>query len=215
MRPIRFLALGDSYTIGEGVPFEASWPAQLATRLRALDFPVNDPLIVAQTGWTTDQLHRAIIQANIKEDYDLVALLIGVNNQYRSGSPKIYRQEFHNLLSIAIKFAGGNPGHVMVLSIPDWSAAPFAQGRDREKIRSEIDTFNLINKTEAEQGEASYIDVTTASRQAASLPGLIAKDGLHPSGKMYAAWVDLVLPIAVDILENKISMRTKQVGARE
>ena len=197
---MRFLALGDSYTIGESVFPAERWPAQLAVLLRAEGLQIDDPLIIATTGWTTGELWAGIERAAPAGTYDLVSLLIGVNNQYRGRGQDEYCQQFVDLLQRAIGFAGGQSGRVIVLSIPDWSVTPFAEGRDRAAIAAEIDAFNAINREEAEQLGAPYVDVTPISRTAANDASLIAGDGLHPSGKMYAEWARLALPIARQVL---------------
>ena len=181
----RYLALGDSYTIGESVAEEERFPNQLA---RALGFP--PPQIVAKTGWTTDELNAAIDAANPQGPFDLVTLLIGVNNQYRGRDAEQYRGEFAALLQRAIGFAGGDPGKVIVVSIPDWGVTPFAEGRDRAKIAREIDEYNRVNSEEAAKARATYVHITTISR--GGDPALVAADGLHPSGRQYAAWVRLI-----------------------
>jgi lysophospholipase L1-like esterase len=198
---LRYLALGDSYTIGESVGAEQRWPVQLAARLREQGLAVGEPQIIARTGWTTDELSAAIDQAAPSGPFDLVSLLIGVNNQYRGRDGQEYRAEFRALLLRAIGFAGGRPGRVIVLSIPDWGVTPFAAGRDRGRVAGEIDTFNAINRAEAGRAGARYVDITPASRAAAAHPALIAGDGLHPSGVMYAEWVELALPEALAALE--------------
>ena len=198
---MRFLALGDSYTIGESVTEAERWPNQLAELLKANQLSVG-VTIIAQTGWTTDELDAAIDQTNPEGPYDLVSLLIGVNNQYRGREASDYRTEFRQLLERAIAFAGGEPGRVIVLSIPDWGVTPFAEGRDSEQIAQEIDTFNAINKTEAEVAGVQYVDVTPISRQATFDPELIAGDGLHPSGKMYGAWAELAFAAACQALKQ-------------
>lgn len=200
-RSFTYLALGDSYTIGESVPSEQRWPVQLAELLSKEGFAVGEPRIVAHTGWTTGELDAAIRQEELSETYSLVSLLIGVNNQYRGYSLEAYRQEFAGLLEQAIAFAGGDPGRVLVVSIPDWSVTPYAEGRDQPAIAEAIDRFNLINREEAQKRGASYIDVTPISRQAIEDIPLIAPDGLHPSGKMYAEWARLALPFALQALE--------------
>lgn len=200
---MRFLALGDSYTIGESVTEAERWPNQLAERLKADKLPL-EVTIIAQTGWTTDELNAAIDQANPHGPYHLVSLLIGVNNQYRGREANQYHTEFRHLLERAITLAGGEPGRVLVLSIPDWSVTPFAAGRDQAQIAQEIDTFNAINKTEAELAGVHYVDVTPLSRQALFDPELIAADGLHPSGKMYAAWAELAFAAALDITTRSL-----------
>ncbi len=199
---MRFLALGDSYTIGQSVKTAERWPVQLAALLRTQGFKIDDPLIIARTGWTTDELSTAIDAANPQGPYELVSLLIGVNNQYRGRSPEEYRQQFTALLQRAIGFAGGQPGRIIVLSIPDWGVTPFASGLDSAAIAVEIDVFNAINKEEAVRLGAHYVDVTPISRQAPDDPALIADDGLHPSGKMYAAWAQLALPAAGEALNQ-------------
>jgi len=190
---MRFLALGDSYTIGEGVAPAERWPAQLATLLRAEGLTVDDPTIIATTGWTTDELWAGIDRAKLQTSYDLVSLLIGVNNQYRGRSADEYRLQFVALLQRAISFAGGKPKSVIVLSIPDWGVTPFARGRNPAAIPAEIDAFNAINREETGRAGAHYFDITPISRKAASDPTLTADDGLHPSGKMYAEWARLVV----------------------
>lgn len=193
---IRYLALGDSYTIGEGVSVDQRWPMQLAARLRSQGIGVNEPIIVARTGWTTAELQSAIERSHPGGVFDLVSLQIGVNNQYRGLDLESYRLEFRMLLGQAIEFAGGDPQHVIVLSIPDWGVTPFAAGRDHDRIAQEIARFNAVNRQEADMAGVRYVDVTPESRKARSDPGLLAADGLHPSGRMYATWVDLVLPQA-------------------
>lgn len=192
--PVRLLALGDSYTIGESVPVSERWPVQLAAALRERGVPAAEPVIVARTGWTTGELLAAIGEQEPSGPFEIVSLLIGVNNQYRGGDLDEYRREFRILLQRAIDFAGGNPDRVIVLSIPDWGVTPFAASRDPDRIAAEIDRFNEVNRVETERAGARYVDVTPVSRQAATDRELVAGDGLHPSGKMYAAWVRLVLP---------------------
>ena len=185
----RYLALGDSYTIGESVAEEERFPNQLA---RALGMPA--PQIIARTGWTTDELNAAIDAANPQGPFDLVTLLIGVNNQYRGRDAEQYRGEFAALLGRAIRFAGGDPARVIVVSIPDWGVTPFAEGRDRAKIAREIDEYNRVNFEETAKARAKYVHITTLSR--GDDPSLVAADGLHPSGAQYAAWVRLIAPAA-------------------
>ncbi|HET7711809.1 MAG TPA: SGNH/GDSL hydrolase family protein [Thermoanaerobaculia bacterium] len=192
----RILALGDSYTIGEAVSAPERWPNQLAALLKKEGIEAADPEIIARTGWTTDELDRAIDAAAPAGPYDLVTLLIGVNNQYRGRPGDEYRREFGVLLQRAIGFAGGDASRVLVLSIPDWGVTPFAADRDRGKIGEEIDLFNRVNREEADRLGARYVDVTPVSRTAATDAALIASDGLHPSGAMYARWAELSLPAA-------------------
>jgi lysophospholipase L1-like esterase len=197
---LTYLALGDSYTIGESVEPALRWPVQLAGALRARGVPVADPTIVARTGWTTDELAAALAAAGLPERYDLVSLLIGVNNQYRGRGLEEYRAQFVELLRRAVAFAGGEPGRVVVLSIPDWGVTPFARGRDRERIAREIDAFNAVNREESARGGARWVDVTPISRVAATDPSLTAGDGLHPSGAMYGRWVEAALPVVASML---------------
>jgi len=182
------LCLGDSYTIGESVAESERFPVQTISLLKGDGVDFVSPRIIATTGWTTDELQAAIDAAHINSTYDVVTLLIGVNNQYRGRSPEEYRQQFIKLLQQAITFAGNKPLHVFVLSIPDWGVTPFAAGSDRRKIATEIDLFSKINKEESAKAGANYLDITPVSRQAASDNSLVAHDGLHPSGKMYALW---------------------------
>ncbi|MFN2196226.1 MAG: SGNH/GDSL hydrolase family protein [Anaerolineales bacterium] len=194
---LRFLALGDSYTIGEAVPPEANWPNLLAAQLKAEGIPCTSPEIIARTGWTTGELLAAVDAAAPQGPYDLVTLQIGVNNQYRSLSLEAYRTELARLLKLAVALAAGEPDHVIVLSIPDWSVTPYAQGRDRSAIAAEIEQFNAAKREIAVQAGVRYVNITPISQQAADQPGLLADDGLHPSGEMYARWVDIVLPEAL------------------
>ena len=197
----RFLALGDSYTIGESVDPSESWPVQLAATMRADGVLLDDPTIIAQTGWTTSNLLAQIEASKPQGPFDLVTLLIGVNNQYQGKEIESYREEFGTLLDISSALAGGDPGRVVVLSIPDWSVTPFAEGRERDRIRSQINQFNLVNQTASLAAGIHYVNITPISRQAAEDSSLLAADNLHPSGKMYAAWVDLLRPIVKEILQ--------------
>jgi len=199
---LRFLALGDSYTIGEGVAVHERWPVQLARRLRETGVNVADPTIIARTGWTTSELQSGMDLRPPQGTYDLVTLQIGVNNQFRGLDTGAFQRELDALLQRAIACAGGQPQSVIVLSIPDWSATPFAEGRDRATISASIDRFNTRNARQAEQHGCRYVDVTPASRRAEADRALLAADGLHPSATMYAHWVELTLPIARQILES-------------
>ncbi len=184
----RMLALGDSYTIGESVQENDRWPMQLVDMLREAGNNFEKPEIIAKTGWTTDELIAAIKEANPQGPFDLVSLLIGVNNQYRGNSLSIYREEFEFLLRKAIDFAGGDIKKVIVVSIPDWGVTPFAEGRDREKIAQEIDAFNEANEQITESLGVTYVEITKDSRLAATDLSLTAEDGLHPSSKIYKQW---------------------------
>ncbi len=200
MSAIRYLALGDSYTIGESVPTADRWPDQLA-RFLEVEGIQTDLTLIARTGWTVDELWQGV-QANLPEGpYDLVTLLIGVNDQYRGYLSDGYREDFRFMLKKAIEYAGGNPGKVIVLSIPDWGATPFAATRDRELISQQIDQFNAVNLEETQIAGAHYVDVTDISRMAIDHSDLITADRLHPSGKMYTLWVAVVLPVVREILK--------------
>ena len=194
---VRILSLGDSYTVGEGVAGDDAWPQRLAALLRARAIAVAPPRIIARTGWTTDDLSAGIDAAMPDRKYDLVTLLIGVNDQYRGGTADAYRRPFHSLLERAIGFADSTPRRTIVISIPDWSVTPFAADRDRERIAAEIDAFNRIKYDEAMRAGAHYADVTDVSRRAAKESGFVAEDGLHPSGRMYEAWLPLIAPAAI------------------
>ena len=200
MPALRFLALGDSYTIGESVAAKSRWPNQLATFLEAEGIQ-TEVTIIAHTGWTVDELWEGI-QANPPEGtYDLVTLLIGVNDQYRGYPVDGYREKFRFILEKAILYTGGHPDKVIVLSIPDWGFTPFAAAKgDIEPVSQQIDEFNAVNLEETKIVGAHYVDVTIISRMALDDFELIAGDRLHPSGKMYAMWAEKVLPVALEVL---------------
>ncbi|XZE55721.1 SGNH/GDSL hydrolase family protein [Planctomycetaceae bacterium SH139] len=194
------LALGDSYTIGEGVEPGDRWPLQLTAELATAGIPFHAPQIIAKTGWTTDELTAGIKSAKVHKRYDWVTLLIGVNNQYRERDVEAFRVEFIELLTYAIEKADNNPGRVIVLSIPDWGTTPFAADRDRGKIAQQIDLYNKVKQSETERLQAHFVDITDISRQATEQEsGLLAADGLHPSATMYRQWVKRVVPIMLDI----------------
>ncbi len=188
--PLTYLALGDSYTIGEGVPIYESFPYQTVQLLRQAGKDINAPEIVAKTGWTTDELEANIAKTQFKKNYDFVSLLIGVNNQYRGRKTDEYAIQFERLLKKAIIFSGNKAGNVFVISIPDWGATPFAEGRDRGKIATEIDTFNNINKQISERFKVNYIEITIGSREASNKGALVTKDKLHPSALEYGKWAE-------------------------
>jgi lysophospholipase L1-like esterase len=195
----RYLALGDSYTIGESVLAGERWPNQLAKLLESEDIK-TEVTIIARTGWTTAELWQGIQNEKIQPPYDLVSLLIGVNNQYRGYDIHEYRDQFDFLLTKSIEYADGNANRVVVLSIPDWGVTPFASSRNRDQIAEKINEFNLVNRELSERAGVHYVDVTPISRQAINNTMLIAPDGLHPSGKMYALWAEKTLPIVKEIL---------------
>ena len=202
--PITYLALGDSYTIGERVPQIQSFPYQLTTLLNGFKLDVQNPDIIAVTGWTTDNLINAIDRSDFKDkEYDFVTLLIGVNDQYQHLSKDNYRTKFAQVLHRAIKFAKGDTTKVFVVSIPDWGVTPFAGGRD-SVIGPDIDAFNAINKEETAKAHVpNYIDINPISKKAATDLTLVADDGLHPSGGMYKLWVDEIEPYVRKRLEQK------------
>lgn len=186
--PKTYLALGDSYTIGESVPIYDSYPYQAIQILREKGFSINAPEIIAKTGWTTDELATAMNGTQFMSKYDYVSLLIGVNNQYRGKKASEYEIEFEALLKRAIVLSGNNSNHVFVISIPDWGATPFAEGRDTKKIAEDIDAFNNINKSISEKYSVSYIEITEGSRDVKNNQALVARDKLHPSGLEYSKW---------------------------
>ena len=183
-----YLALGDSYTIGESVLPPGNFPAQTVQLLTQSGYNFKSPEIVAKTGWTTDELQNNMNSHAFTSPYDIVTLLIGVNNQYRGRPVDTYKPEFENLLKQAIQFAGGKADRVIVLSIPDWGVTPFAAGRDRDQIAREIDEYNTANKTISENYKVHYLDITPWTREAANDHSLLAGDGLHPSAKEYKRW---------------------------
>lgn len=189
---VRFLALGDSYTIGESVTADARWPSLLVDSLNRHGINAKEPAIIATTGWRTDELRRAIAKERIKGTFSLVSLLIGVNNFYQGKPVEAYGPEFEELLRTAIKLAGNRTNRVFVLSIPDYGYTPF--GKDKQgEITPGIDAYNRVNREITERLGVNYIDITEISRRGLNEPDLVASDGLHPSGKMYAAWVEAVL----------------------
>lgn len=199
-RSFTYLALGDSYTIGERVAPAMRWPVQLAEQLTRQGKETTAPDIIARTGWTTAELQQGIQEASNTRQYNIVSLLIGVNNQYRSQSIAVYRTEFKALLRTAIAFAGEHHEHVFVLSIPDWGQTPFAKKQDAQKIAREIDAFNQVAREECRLQNILFIDITDLSRTVAQNPAWVADDGLHYSGKMYAQWAERALPWVAKML---------------
>jgi lysophospholipase L1-like esterase len=198
MRTYSYLALGDSYTIGEQVPLAESFPYQTVQLLRKEDLIKENeqhvfaaPEIIAKTGWTTDELSAAIGQTIFLPNYDIVSLLIGVNNQYRGRSVEEFKKEFELLLQMAIQLAGGVKENAYVLSIPDWGVTPFAHDRDRGKIATEIDDYNNVCEKTAAAFKTHFIDITSTQRLHGNDAEFLAPDGLHPSGKEYKKWATL------------------------
>jgi lysophospholipase L1-like esterase len=191
------LALGDSYTIGEGVEEGDRWPVQLARTLRAAGIDVDTPHIVAQTGWTAAELSRAMRERRVTGAFELVTLLIGVNNQYRGMIVGAYRGQFRGLLTNAIELAHATPSRVIVVSIPDWGVTRFNSRRDPARVAREIDAYNRANREEAVAAGADWVDITDLTRAA---PAAVVADGLHPNAAMYASWVERIAPVARRIL---------------
>ena len=197
--PLRFLALGDSYTVGEGIFPEESWPYLLAQRLTSSGFPCSPPEIIAKTGWSSDELLAAIEAANPQGPYDIVTIMIGVNNQYRGRHRDTILDDLHKLAAIAVALAEGKRERVYVISIPDWGCSPFGQTKNPRLIRRQIDRYNQFIRVETRHRISAYIDVTKLSRLATRVPQLNAADHLHPSGAMHHLWMER---IATSILED-------------
>lgn len=193
--PLRFLALGDSYTIGEGVPATQRWPRQLTDSLKVRGITTDTLNIIATTGWRTDNLLNAISNKNLgSQRYNFVSLLIGVNNQYQQRSFAQYQREFPALLDSAIRYAGGIKSHVFVVSIPDYAYTPYGQqSGEAATISNELNTYNAFAKHIADSLQIIFIDITPVSRQDLQTPAYVAPDGLHPSGLQYTQWVKLIL----------------------
>jgi lysophospholipase L1-like esterase len=201
---VSYLALGDSYTIGEGVAPAGRWPVQLATALQEAGHVVAEPQILATTGWTTDELGAGIDVAAPQGPFALVSLLIGVNDQYRGRSVEEYRPRFTALLQRAIAFADNRPKRVLVLSIPDWGVTPFARdnGRDPAKIARELDAYNAAARAICTEHGVAFVDITAISRERGAEPAMLVDDGLHPSAAMYTEWTRLALPVARTLLDD-------------
>ena len=201
---LRYLALGDSYTIGEGVAPEARWTHGLADALRAEDIALDAPLTIAATGWTTDELAAAIDAAEPPGAFDFASLLIGVNDQYRGRDVAGYHDGFSALLERAIAFARDRADRVLVLSIPDWGVTPFAaaSGRDPTQIARELDLYNATARATCDARGVAFVDITAVSRERGAEPAMLADDGLHPAAPMHAEWTRLALPAARHLLQR-------------
>ena len=201
---LRYLALGDSYTIGEGVDARDRWPRQLARALRAAGIPLQAPTTIAATGWTTDELDAAIDEHTPATDFDFASLLVGVNDQYRGRDVRGYSTAFDGLLARTIGFAGGRAARVLVLSIPDWGCTPFgaASGRDLARIASELDDYNALARAACLRHGVAFVDITPVSRALGNEAGMLAADGLHPSAAMYAEWTQRALPVVTRLLRD-------------
>lgn len=198
---LNFLALGDSYTIGTGVEESERWPVQLVREINAKGDILSPPTILAKNGWTTGDLLGAIQREPLKPTYDLVSLLIGVNNQYDGLSIEEYTTELDRLLEFSVGIAGNDPTRVVVVSIPDWGVTPFAKDRDRKAIGREIEFFNERKKQRVDRIGCRFVDITQQSKIAAEDPTWLAPDGLHPAARMYAAWCALIRPVVVQALK--------------
>ncbi|HKZ67564.1 MAG TPA: SGNH/GDSL hydrolase family protein [Chitinophagaceae bacterium] len=190
-----YLALGDSYTIGEQVKEQENFPNQTVALLREQGFAFKAPSIIAKTGWTTDELEAGIKRANLQHHYDFVTLLIGVNNQYRGRAVDDYIPQLESLLKKALSYTSNDSSRVIVLSIPDWSVTPFAEGRDRKYIAEQIDVYNAAKKQVAGKYKVHYIDITSSTRETIYDSGLLTNDGLHPSQKEYAKWAKKIAAV--------------------
>jgi lysophospholipase L1-like esterase len=185
-----FLALGDSYTIGESVPLHQSFPYQAVQLLRKAGLHFHAPEMVAKTGWTSSELAEHILHTRLNEQYDFVVLLIGVNNQYRGLPVDEFKTDFGFLLRKAIRFSGEHSNRVIVLSIPDWGSTPFAAKKDSKKVSQEIDSFNAVCEAVAKENKTHYLNITEETRKAKKDSSLLANDHLHYSGKAYAVWAE-------------------------
>jgi lysophospholipase L1-like esterase len=199
--PISFLALGDSYTIGESVDQDHRWPVQLSDSLRNHNFSIDNPTIIAQTGWTTSDLQEAINKENPHSNYDIISLLIGVNNQYQGLDFEKFEKEFKELLIQSISFAHNNPNRVFVISIPNYGATPFGQEKNPTKITEELQRYNKTAQDIAQKNDVTFINITPISENALDNPELTANDGLHPSEKMYQRWISEMLPSIIAKLQ--------------
>lgn len=199
-----YLALGDSYTIGEGVEESGRYPNQAVEALKSKNLFFEKPTIIAKTGWTTDELDQGIEAAGIHgKTYDLVTLLIGVNNQYRGRPVTDYESEFRKMLTKAIQFAKGNPKHVVVISIPDWGITPFAENRGtgKEKVAKEIDAYNAAKERISKELGVFYIDITEEYGKIGALPEMVVEDKLHPSALVYKSWSEKLVKVISEKME--------------
>lgn len=202
MGKLSYLALGDSYTIGEGVNEADRWPVLLAAQLRDADVDIAAPRIIATTGWTTDELSCAIDLEEPLGSWDFVSLLIGSNNHYRDRSVADYHGEFHDLLRRAISLAGGRADRVLVMSIPDWGVTPFAiaQGRAGALVTEQLDAYNTAAAQLCDRHGVAFVDITPVTRTHGGEASMLVDDGLHPSASMYQRWATQAFPVAHDLL---------------
>ena len=196
-----YLAIGDSYTIGEAVEATQRWPNQLTNLLNKNKKQINPPLIIAQTGWRTDEALKAVENYKHSSTYDLISVLIGVNNQYQKKELKQFEEDLRKILEKAILLSSNGPKGVFALSIPDYGVTPFAENKHPEQIALEIDQYNQVYKNICKEYNILFLDITEISRLAKSKPYLIAEDGLHPSGEMYKLWVESIATSVEKLLE--------------
>ena len=199
---MNYLALGDSYTIGEQVDENQNFPQQLVQLLNDNQVEMDEPKIIAKTGWTTDELIKAIAEEKINETFSIVTLLIGVNNQYRKYPFAQYQKEFDELLATAIRFANGRSSRVFVLSIPDWGVTPFAADKNEREIAQDINQYNAYNREAALLSKAHWLNITESTRKNGHLDLYLAPDGLHPSGLEYKIWAEKLLPEVIEALAS-------------
>lgn len=192
--PIRYLALGDSYTIGASVSENERWPIQLRDSLTLAGYNFESTEIIAVTGWRTDNLMNGIVQNQPDSNYNLVSLLIGVNNQFQGSPINKFRIELDSLIRWSIALAQGNPNQVFMVSIPDYGYTPFGSPQSRERISRELDNYNSIKDSLAQVYNIPYYYITDISRRGLEETDLVADDNLHPSGKQYTLWVERILP---------------------
>jgi acyl-CoA thioesterase-1 len=199
----KLIALGDSYTIGQSVCETCRFPAQLKDSLQTY-FSVLDTFnlqIIARTGWTTSDLKSAIVAADLQTDFDLVTLLIGVNNQYQNKPFSLYETEFVELINTAVSLVGNTASKLIVVSIPDYAYTPFGQGRNPENISSQLELYNSFARTYCENNGIKYVNITDITQDGLNNPLLVASDNLHPSALAYTKFVERILPMAIDILK--------------
>jgi lysophospholipase L1-like esterase len=199
--PLRFLALGDSYTVGEGIFLEESWPHLLARRLTSSGFPCSPPEVIAKTGWSSDELLAAIETANPQGPYDVITLMIGVNNQYRGWNPDDMCRDVRTTLFKAVDLVGGRNNRIFVISIPDWGTSPFGQTKNPEAITPDILLFSEMIAIEARRRRTNWIDITDFSELALHFPEFNAADHLHPSGAMHHLWMERIAPVVLKQLQ--------------
>jgi lysophospholipase L1-like esterase len=197
-----YLALGDSYTIGEAVLLQESFPYRLVQLLRKQGYDMAAPEIIAKTGWTTEELQHGMASYVFSQKYDFVSLLIGVNNQYRRQDIILYKEQFESLLNKSIELAGGKKDHVFVISIPDYSITPFAKTMETERISKEIEEYNKLNKAICIQYKVPYLTITESWREARDQNDLVAEDGLHPSAKEYGRWAKMLVEALEKLLKK-------------